>query len=120
MWLGVGEFLWWSVLGLGLGFVAHWWRANAGFYPEKLDKDDALFTLAGARPQDMLEEQEPEYDEEGNYNFYSVRNLQFYLWAGASGVLGAVYFSATGHAAARDGICKTAAQLGFVPLFCGA
>jgi hypothetical protein len=120
MWLGVGEFLWWSVLGLGLGFVAHWWRANAGFYPEKLDEDDALFTLTGARPQDVLEEQEPEYDDEGSYSFYSVRNLQFYLWAGISGVLGAVYFSATGHAAARDGICKAAAQIGLVLLFCGA
>jgi hypothetical protein len=119
MWLAVGEFSFWSVLGLMAGFALHWMRANASPYPEQVDSDDIVLRAA-TRPLSELLEESHKYDDYGFWEYFSLRNLKFCLWVGVSGVLGAVYFGASGHAAARDGVCHVAAKFGLVPLFCGA
>jgi hypothetical protein len=93
----VAEFTCRAVLGLALGFAAHWWKSHADPHPDVLDEDRPLMNMA-------LTEYSAEnyllghrYDEGGYWEYLSLTNLKYYLGGGLSAVLGAVYATAAGH-----------------------
>jgi hypothetical protein len=118
MLVGIAEFMCWAVLGLLLGFAGHWWKSNADPYPDVLEEDRPLLNMA-------LTEYSAEnylgghrYDEGGYWEYFSLTNLKYYLVGGVTAVLGAVYATADGHAAARGGFCAAAQWVGLTPVFC--
>jgi hypothetical protein len=114
----VAEFTCWAALGLALGFAAHWWKSHADPHPDVLDEDRPLMNMA-------LTEYSAEnyllghrYDEGGYREYLSLTNLKYYLGGGLSAILGAVYATAAGHAAARAGLCAAAEWVRLTPAFC--
>jgi hypothetical protein len=108
-----------SVVGAGLGAVAHWWRANAAPHPEKLFEDERWNAALGGA--DYVYERDvvrARWDEGGWWEFHSLRNLAYYVLSGAAAplLIGAWYWSE------RQGIvveaCRGAARLGIKALFC--
>jgi hypothetical protein len=118
MWVAFLEFFLWAMIGLIAGFAAHWWKANADPYPDIIDKDRPLMNMALTEYSVTNYALDHAYDEAGFWDYYSLRNLLFYLSGGVGSVLLAVYATAEGHALAREGLCKVAGVVGLVPVFC--
>jgi hypothetical protein len=118
MLIAISEFLVWATLGLVLGFVGHWWKSNADMYPDILDRDRPLLNMALTEYSAENYALGHEYDDAGFWEYYSLKNLLWYLGGGVAGVVGAVYVTAEGHALARDGLCKAASFVWLTPVFC--
>jgi hypothetical protein len=118
MLIAIAEFVCWSVLGLALGFAAHWWKSHADPYPDVLDKDQPLLNMALTEYSAENYRLGHRYDEGGYWEYYSLTNLKYYLGGGLSAVLAAVYATAEGHAAARGGLCAAAEWVRLTPVFC--
>jgi hypothetical protein len=109
-----------SALGGLLGAAAHWWRANATPYPERLFDDERWnAALNGA---DYVYERDivkAEWDEAGWWDYYSLRNLLYHvLWgAGFPFLIGAWFWSERAAAVAQA--CGALGAIGWRPLFCG-
>ena len=54
----------------------------------------------------------------GYWDYFSLKNLKFYLFCGVVGVLLPVYASMEWHDAARSGLCSATRIIGLTPLFC--
>lgn len=119
MLVAAAEFLTWSVFGLVLGCAMHWWKANADPYPDIMDKDDPALNLALGQYKLENYLADSKYDDAGFWEYYSVRNLLFYLSIGLGSVIGPVYATAAGHAYARDTLCTIARGIRLNPIFCG-
>ena len=118
MWIAAGEFVCWAMIGLLLGFAGHWWKSHADPYPDILDKDRPLLNMALTEYDAVNYVEEHRYNEAGYWEYYSLKNLFFYLSSGVGGTLLAVYATAEGHAIARAGFCATAAFIKLTPVFC--
>ena len=118
MMLAVGEFFCWTVIGLVLGFAGHWWKSNADPYPDILDKDNPLLNIALTEHTVENYALGHRYDDAGFWEYYSLRNLTWYLSGGVGGTLLAVYATTEGHAIARHGLCSAAKFVHLTPLFC--
>ncbi len=116
--LAVGEFFCWTVIGLVLGFAGHWWKSNADAYPDILDKDRPLLNMALTEYDAVNYIEGHRYDEAGYWEYYSLKNLFFYLSTGVVGTLVLVYATAEGHAIARSSLCSAVAFIKLTPLFC--
>jgi hypothetical protein len=112
------EFLCWTLLGLMLGVAAHWWKANADPYPDILDKDAPALNIALTEHTMVNHALGHRYDDAGFWEYYSLRNLFYYVACSVIGVLVAVYATAEGHAAARVGFCNVTGFFGMTPIFC--
>ena len=106
MWIAVLEFLCWSLLGLMLGFAAHWWKAHADPYPDILDKDNPALNIALTEHSVVNYALDHRYDDAGFWDYYSLKNLAFYVACGLLAVLVPVYATAEGHALARADFCN--------------
>jgi hypothetical protein len=120
MWVAAAEFLTWATFGLLLGVAMHWWKAHADPYPDVMDKDDPGLNLALGEYKIENYLADSEYDDVGFWEYYSVRNLLFYVSIGVTAVLGPVYATAAGHAHARDTLCSIAGAIRLNPIFCGS
>lgn len=118
MWIAASELFCWAVLGLALGFAGHWWKANADPYPDILDKDSPLLNIALTEHTVENHVLGHRYDDAGYWDYYSLRNLFWYLSGGVGGTLLAVYSTTEGHAAARGSFCAVTAFLKLTPVFC--
>jgi hypothetical protein len=112
------EFLCWTLLGLMLGLAAHWWKANADPYPDILDKDSPALNIALTEHTVVNHALGHRYDDAGFWEYYSLRNLFYYVSTSVIGVWVLVYATADGHAAARAGFCNVAGFFKMTPLFC--
>jgi hypothetical protein len=76
-----------SVFGALLGIVAHYWRAHATRFPEDLGLGETLNLLS--RDNYAVEKYvvEAEWDDAGYWDGGSVRNIVYYVLAGAVGPL---------------------------------
>ena len=118
MWIAAGEFAVWSLIGLVLGFAGHWWKSHADPYPDILDKDSPMLNIALTEHTIENHVLEHRYDDAGFWEYYSLRNLFWYLSGGVGGTLFAVYATAEGHQVARGGLCAAAAFIKLTPIFC--
>jgi hypothetical protein len=118
MWIAAAEFLSWATCGLVLGYALHWWKSNADPYPDIMDKDDPALNLALGQYKIENYLADNQYDDAGFWEYYSLRNLFFYLSIGLGGVLGQVYATAEGHALARGALCNAASVVHLTPIFC--
>jgi hypothetical protein len=118
MWIAASEFLVWLVFGLVLGFALHWWKSNADPYPDIMDKDDPALNLAVGEYKLENYIADNQYDDAGFWEYYSLRNLFFYLSIGLGSVIGPVYATSEGHAAARGALCQVASVVKVTPIFC--
>jgi hypothetical protein len=77
-----------TLLGGILGFAMHYWRANFTMYPEKLTDN---FLLDGFMSgHDMTFEKhvlDAKWDDNGNWDLYSFRNIAYYVISGAAAPL---------------------------------
>jgi hypothetical protein len=108
-----------SALGGLAGIAAHWWRANATAYPEKLF-DDERWNMAFGGADYVYERDvvKAEWNDAGWWEYYSLRNLLYHVvWGMAAPVLlGAWFWSERATAVAKT--CEAAAWIGWAPLFC--
>lgn len=118
MLLAAGEFLCWAAIGLLLGFAGHWWKSNADPCPDILDKDSPMLNIALTEHTVENYLLDHRYDDAGFWEYYSLRNLLWYLSGGVGGVLIAVYATAEGHQFARRSLCAVAGFFKLTPLFC--
>ena len=118
MWIAAAELLCWVTLGLVLGVALHWWKAHADPYPDVMDKDDPALNLALGQYTFENYVADSRYDDAGFWEYYSLRNLFFYLSIGLGSVIGPVYATVEGHAYARDGLCAVANIVSLKPIFC--
>ncbi len=118
MLIAVGEFFCWAMIGLVLGFAGHWWKSNADPYPDILDKDSPMLNIALTEHTVENYVLGHRYDDAGFWEYYSLRNLFWYLSGGVGGTLLAVYATAEGHQVARGGLCAVAGFVKMTPLFC--
>ena len=68
-----------------LGFGMHYWRANFSLYPENLTDNSLLDGLMSNH--DIVFEKhivEAKWDDNGYWDFYSYRNIIYYVLMGAS------------------------------------
>jgi hypothetical protein len=112
------EFLVWSMIGLALGLAGHFCRSHFNPSPDLREEDRAYFNLEPTKFGASSYVEGGEYNEAGYWDYYSWSNLRWYLTGGLVSVLGGVYLSADGHAAARDTLCKGVGVIGLVPIFC--
>jgi hypothetical protein len=76
------------LLGGVLGFGMHYWRANFSMYPEKLTDNSLLDGFMSGH--DMTFEKhviDAKWDENGNWDLYSFRNMIYYVVSGATAPL---------------------------------
>jgi hypothetical protein len=76
------------LLGGVLGFGMHYWRANFSMYPEKLTDNSLLDGFMSGH--DMTFEKhviDAKWDENGNWDLYSFRNMIYYVVSGAAAPL---------------------------------
>jgi hypothetical protein len=118
MWIAAAEFFVWALLGLAAGFIGHWWKANANQYPDILDKDQPLLNMALTDYSAENYALDHRYTDAGYWDYYSLRNLFWYLSGGVGSTLILVYATAEGHAAARGAFCAAAKFITFTPVFC--
>ncbi len=118
MLLAASEVFCWALLGLALGFAGHWWKSNADPYPDILDKDSPALNIALTEHTVENYALDHRYDEAGYWEYYSLRNLFYYLGGGVGGTLLAVYATTEGHLAARAGLCAAAGFIKLTPVFC--
>lgn len=118
MLVAVAEFFCWSMLGLALGFAGHWLKSNADPYPDILDKDQPMLNIALTEHTVENYVLDHRYDDAGYWEYYSLRNLLWYVSGGVGGVLLAVYSTTEGHAIARGGFCAAAGAIKLIPVFC--
>jgi hypothetical protein len=112
------EFFCWTLLGLLLGFAGHWWKSHADPYPDILDKDNPALNIALTEHTMVNYALDHRYDDAGFWEYYSLRNLLFYVSTGVVGVWVLVYATADGHAAARAAFCNVTGFFGMTPIFC--
>jgi hypothetical protein len=112
------EFLCWTLLGLMLGLAGHWWKSHADPYPDILDKDSPALNIALTEHTVVNHALGHRYDDAGFWEYYSLRNLFYYVVCSVVGVLVLVYATAEGHAAARAGFCSVAGFFRLTPIFC--
>ena len=115
---GVAEFACWTVLGLIVGFVGHWWKSHADPYPDILDKDQPTLNVALTEHTLVNHALDHRYDDAGYWEYLSLKNLKFYLVCGLIGVLLPVYASTEWHDAARSALCSATHTIGLKPIFC--
>jgi hypothetical protein len=118
MLLAASEVFCWALLGLALGFAGHWWKSNADPYPDILDKDSPALNIALTEHTVENYALDHRYDEAGYWEYYSLRNLFYYLGGGVGGTMLAVYATTEGHLAARAGLCAAAGFFKLTPVFC--
>lgn len=118
MWITAAEVFCWALIGLALGFVSHWWKANANQYPDILDKDSPALNMALTDYSAANYALDHRYTDAGYWDYYSLRNLFYYLTTGVGGTLFAVYVTSEGHAAARGALCTAASFIKLTPVFC--
>ena len=118
MLIAVSEFFLWAIIGLAIGFAGHWWKSHADRYPDILDKDSPALNIALTEQTLVNYAIDNRYDDAGFWEYYSLRNLAYYLALGLGGTLLAVYATAEGHAAARGAFCAAAGLIKLTPVFC--
>jgi len=118
MLMAAAEFFCWATIGLALGFAGHWWKSNADPYPDILDKDNPALNIALTEYTVENHAIGNRYDEAGYWEYYSLKNLVYYLATGVGGTLLAVYATVEGHATARSAFCAVAGVVKFAPVFC--
>jgi hypothetical protein len=118
MWIAAAELLCWALIGLALGFIGHWWKANADPYPDILDKDSPALNIALTEYSAADYALDHRYTDAGYWDYDSLRNLFYFLMTGVGGTVFAIYVSAEGHAAARGVLCSAASFIKFAPVFC--
>lgn len=118
MWIAAAEMFCWALIGLALGFAGHWWKSNADAYPDILDKDNPALNIALTEHTVENYALGHRYDDAGYWDYYSLKNLSWYLSGGVGGMLLAVYGTSEGHATAKGALCVAAKAITLTPLFC--